>query len=39
MVGSLLYAFIATRADIGKAVGTVSKFNSCPTKAHLTVAK
>ena len=39
MVGSLLYAAIATRPDIAQAVGTVSKFNSCPTEAHLTAVK
>ena len=36
MVGSLLYAAIATRPDISQAVGAVSKFNSC---AHLTAVK
>ena len=36
MVGSLLYAAIATRADI---VGAVSKYNSCPTESHLTAVK
>ena len=39
MVGSLLYAFIATRPDIAQAVEAVSKFNSCPTEAHLTAVK
>ena len=39
MVGSLLYAAIATRPDIAQAVGTVSNFNSCPTEAHLTSVK
>ena len=39
MVGSLLYAAIATRPDISQAVGAVSKFNSCPTEAHLTAVK
>ena len=39
MVGSLLYAAIATRPDIAQAVGAVSKFNSCPTEAHLTAVK
>ena len=39
MVGSLLYAAITTRPDTGQAVGAVSKFNSCPTKAHLTAVK
>ena len=36
MVGSLLYAAIATRPDISQAVGTVSKFSSKPSEAHLT---
>ena len=31
IVGSLLYAAIATRPDIAQAVGVVSKFNSKPT--------
>ena len=39
MVGSLLYAATATRPDISHAVGAVSKFNSCPTEAHLTAVK
>ncbi|KAL5499747.1 hypothetical protein EMCRGX_G011207 [Ephydatia muelleri] len=39
MVGSLLYAAIATRPDIAQAVGAVSKFNSCPTETHLTGVK
>ena len=39
MVGSLLYAAITTRSDIAQAVGAVSKFNSCPTEAHLTAVK
>ena len=39
MVGSLLYAAIATRPDIAQAVGAVSKFNANPTEAHLTVSK
>ena len=39
MVGSLLYATIATRPDISYAVGVVSKFNSNPTEAHLTAVK
>ena len=39
IVGSLLYAAIATRPDIAQAVRAVSKFNSCPTKAHLTATK
>lgn len=39
MVGSLLYAAMATRPDIAHAVGVVSKFNSNPTEAHLTAVK
>ena len=39
MVNSLLYAAITTRLDITQAVGAVSKFNSCPTEAHLTAVK
>lgn len=39
MVGSLLYAAMATRPDIAHAVGVVSKFNSNPTQAHLTAVK
>jgi hypothetical protein len=39
MVGSLLYAAIATRPDIAYAVGAVSKFNSNPSQAHLTAVK
>ena len=39
MVGSLLYVAITTRPDNSQAVGVVSKFNSCPTEAHLTAVK
>ena len=39
MVGSLLYAAIATRPDIAQAVGVVSKFCSKPSEAHLTAVK
>ena len=39
IVGSLLYAAIATRPDIAQAVGAVSKFNSCPTETHITGVK
>jgi len=39
MVGSLLYAATAARPDISYAVGAVTKFNSCPTEAHLIAAK
>jgi len=39
MVGSLLYASIATRPDISQAVAAVSKYNSKPSEAHLTAVK
>ena len=39
IVGSLLYAAIATRPDIAQAMGVVSKFCASPTEAHLTAAK
>ena len=39
IVGSLLYAAIATRPDIAQAVGVVAKFSAKPTEAHLTAAK
>jgi hypothetical protein len=39
MVGSLLYAATGTRPDIAYAVGVVSKFNGCPTEAHMTAVK
>ncbi len=39
LVGSLLYAAIATRPDIAHAVSTVCKFSSAPTEAHLTAAR
>ena len=39
MVGSLLYAAMATRPDIAQAVGVVSKFSAKPTEAHLTAVK
>ena len=39
MVGSLLYAAMATRPDIAQSVGAVSKFNSNPSEAHLTAVK
>ena len=39
MVGSLLYAAIATRPDISQAVGAVSRYCSNPSEAHLTVVK
>lgn len=39
MVGSLLYAAMATRPDIAQAVSVVSKFNANPSAAHLTAVK
>ena len=39
MVGSLIYAAIATRPDIAHAVNTLAKFNSSPNEAHRTAAK
>ena len=39
MVGSLLYAAMATRLDIAQAVGAVSKFCAQPTEAHFTAVK
>lgn len=39
MVGSLLYAAIATRPDIAQAVGVVAKFSSNPDSSHLTAVK
>ena len=39
MVGSVLYAAMATRPDIAQAVAVVSKFNSKPYEAHLTAVK
>ncbi|MCP4114884.1 MAG: hypothetical protein GY737_05660, partial [Desulfobacteraceae bacterium] len=39
LVGSLLYAAVATRPDIAQAVSMVCRFTSSPTAAHLTAAK
>ena len=39
MIGSLLYAAIATRPDIAYAVGVLSKFCASPDESHLTAAK
>ena len=39
MVGSLLYASVATRPDITHAVGAVSKYCSKPNETHLTAVK
>ena len=35
MVGSLLYASIATHLDIAQAMGVVSKFNSNPNETAV----
>ena len=35
MVGSLLYAVMATRPDIAQAVGAASKFCAQPTEAAV----
>lgn len=39
MVGSLLYAAMATRPDIAQAVSAVSKFNANPDASHLSAVK
>ncbi len=39
LVGSLLYAAIATRPDISYAVSVVCRFTAAPTQAHYTAAK
>ena len=39
MVGSVLYASIATRPDISQAVAVVSRYSSNPSEAHLTAVK
>lgn len=39
MVGSLLYAAMATRPDIAQAVSAVSKFNANLDASHLTAVK
>ena len=39
IIGSLLYAALATRPDIQFAVGACSRYNSCPTQTHLTAVK
>ncbi|GAU50362.1 hypothetical protein TSUD_409350 [Trifolium subterraneum] len=38
-IGSLMYAMVCTRADIGHAVGVVSKFMSNPGKTHWKTVK
>ncbi len=39
LIGSLLYAAVATRPDIAQAVSMVAKYSASPTEAHLTAAK
>jgi len=39
LVGSLLYLSTMTRPDISLAVGVLSRFMSCPEKAHMRAAK
>jgi hypothetical protein len=38
-VGSLMYAMLGTRPDIGYAVGAVSQFSSDPGRGHWTAVK
>ncbi|WVZ16376.1 hypothetical protein V8G54_009358 [Vigna mungo] len=38
-IGSLMYAMVCTRPDIGHAVGVVSRFMSNPGKAHWEAVK
>jgi len=39
LVGSLLYAAVATRPDIAQAVSAVAKFAAAPSEAHMTAAR
>jgi len=39
VVGSLMYAALATRADISYAVTALSRYNSRPFTSHMTAAK
>jgi len=38
-VGSLMYAMVCTRSEIAYAISVVSRFLSCPGKAHWNVVK
>ena len=38
-IGSLMYAMVCTRPDIGHAMGVVSRFMSNPGKAHSEAVK
>ncbi len=39
LVGSLLYAAVATRPDIAQAVAAVCRFTAAPNQVHMTAAK
>jgi hypothetical protein len=39
IVGSLMYAVLATRPDISYAVAALCRYNSCPFTSHMTAAK
>jgi hypothetical protein len=39
IIGSLMYAAMATRPDISFAVAALSRYNSAPSSVHLTAAK
>ena len=39
LVGSLLYAALATRSDVQYAVSNVAKYSAAPTQAHWNAAK
>ena len=39
MIGSLMYAMLATRPDLAHAVGVVSRYSHDPSKEHMTAVK
>ncbi|KAI0991637.1 hypothetical protein K3495_g16550, partial [Podosphaera aphanis] len=39
IIGSLMYACVATRPDLAHAVTLLSQFSSCPNNSHLAAAK
>ncbi|KAI0993459.1 hypothetical protein K3495_g14725 [Podosphaera aphanis] len=39
IIGSLMYACVATRPDLAHAVTLLSQFSSCPSNSHLVAAK
>ncbi|KAI0996012.1 hypothetical protein K3495_g12169 [Podosphaera aphanis] len=39
IIGSLVYACVATRPDLAHAVTLLSQFSSCPNNSHLAAAK